>query len=213
LLSIDFIGQAVSGAPEHGEWNMDVYQHVRIVMSILVGLSVTHLLRGAAGLVEHPRRTRVYWVHLVWVLFIFLYLVHFWWWEFRLTKIPTWTFPLYFFVIFYGVLLYLLCALLFPEDLTDYDGFKSYFYSRRRWFFGVLAAMFVIDIWDTIVKGRTYVHMLGFEYDVRTFAFIACSLIAIKTKNEYFHAAFALIGTLYEVSFIIRLYYRLGAPG
>jgi hypothetical protein len=95
------------------EPNMDLYQHVRVVVSILVGFSLTHLLKGAARLVQHPGRERVYWVHLVWVLFIFFYVITFWWWEFRLEEIPGWTFPIYVFVIVYGILLYLLCALLF----------------------------------------------------------------------------------------------------
>jgi hypothetical protein len=40
-----------------------------------------------------------------------------------------WKLPLYGFVIVYGVLLCLLCALLFPDDISDYHGFRGYFYS------------------------------------------------------------------------------------
>jgi hypothetical protein len=73
---------------------MPVYFHIRIIMSILIGMALTQLLRGVARLVQHPGRDRPYWVHLVWVLFMFLFLIHFWWWEYRLDKI-TWTFPTY----------------------------------------------------------------------------------------------------------------------
>src|SRR4030088_320429 len=122
---------------------MDAYLHIRVVISILVGLSITHLLQGVAGIVGHPHRTKTYSVHLMWVLFMLIYLLHFWWWEFRLEKISTWTFPIYLFLNFYGIILYLLCSILFPTDMTDYDGFETYFYSRRRWFFGIMALMFV----------------------------------------------------------------------
>jgi cell division protein FtsW (lipid II flippase) len=132
---------------------MDLYIHIRIVVSILVGFSLTHLLKGAARLVQHPGRERVYWVHLVWVWFMFFYLIIFWWWEFRLGQISSWTLPLYLFVIVYGVLLYLLCALLFPDDVREYNGFRDYFYSRRRWFFGVLASLWIVDFYDTFIKG------------------------------------------------------------
>jgi hypothetical protein len=108
-----------------------------------VGLSVAHLLKGVAGIVQHPKRFRVYWVHLVWVLFLFLYLIHFWWWEFNLARVREWTFPLYFFVALYAVLLYLLCTLFFPEQIGEYDGFKGYYYSRRQWIFALMAALFV----------------------------------------------------------------------
>ena len=80
-------------------------------------------------MVQHPKEYKVYWAHLLWSLFVFLYLIHFWWWEYRLQVIPQWTFPLYFFISMYAVIQYLLCVLLFPEEMADYKGFKEYFYS------------------------------------------------------------------------------------
>jgi hypothetical protein len=119
---------------------MGLYQHVNVVISILVGFSLTRLLNAAPQLAQHERK-RVYWVHLVWVLFMFIYVIGFWWWEFQLSTIRQWTFPLYVFVIVYGVLIYFLCALLSPENLTHFSGFKEYFFSRRKWFFGAMALM------------------------------------------------------------------------
>ncbi len=61
-------------------------------------------------------------MHLLWALF--LYLIHFWWWEYRLQGIRQWTFPLYLFISVFAVLLFLLCVLFFPEEMADYDGLK-----------------------------------------------------------------------------------------
>lgn len=126
-----------------------LFVHVRIVIGIIVGLGVTHLLRNAAHFIEHPGRERTWWVHLAWALATFLYIVGFWWWEFALTTIPHWSFPIYLFLILYAVLLYLQCALLFPEDIADYSGYQDYFMSRRRWFFGTVAALYAVDIVDS----------------------------------------------------------------
>ena len=41
----------------------------------------------------------------------------FWWWEFSYREITTWTLRLYFFVLGYALLIYLICALLFPRDI------------------------------------------------------------------------------------------------
>jgi hypothetical protein len=87
---------------------MDLYQHVRVVLSILVGFSLTRLLNVAPQLAQHERK-RVYWIHLVWALFMFLYVIAFWWWEFQLTTVSRWTFPLYVFVTVYGVLVHRIC--------------------------------------------------------------------------------------------------------
>jgi hypothetical protein len=168
---------------------MELYQHVRVVLSILVAFSLTHLLKGVARLIQHPGRERIYWVHLLWTLFVFFYLIAFWWWEFRLEHLPSWTFALYFLVIAYGILLYGLSALLFPDDLRDYDGFKEYFYRRRGWFFGTLALISVVDYADTLIKGRERLETLGVEYDVRTVVFLVCSLVAMRTQNPRFHAS------------------------
>lgn len=186
---------------------MDIYTHIRIVIGIIIGLALTHLLRGAARLVEHPDREGVWWVHLLWVLSMFLYLVHFWWFEFELGSITQWNFLIYLFLILYSVLLYLLCALLFPEDISEYQGFRDYFLARRHWFFGVLASVFVLDFADTWLKGSAHFVTLGPEYLVRGTVFIALSLIAIFTRNVRYHAAFAVFAVLYQISYMLRLYF------
>ena len=56
----------------------------------IIGLAVAHLLRGMALIVQHPKRYKVYWVHLVWVMFLFLYVIHYWWWEFNLELVRQW---------------------------------------------------------------------------------------------------------------------------
>ena len=109
---------------------MDVYLHVRVLLSMILGLGVGHLLRGVSRIVQHPRKYKIYWVHLVWTLFLFLYLIHFWWWEFYLQKVGQWTFPLYFFIAIYATLLFLLCSLFYPDEMGEYDGYRGYFYSR-----------------------------------------------------------------------------------
>jgi hypothetical protein len=182
------------------------YFHVRIMMGMVVGLALTHLLRGIARLIEHPARRPVYWIHLAWVLSMFIYIVHFWWWELSLTAEPNWTFGIYVFLVLYTLLLYLLAALLFPEDLADYAGYRDYFYSRRVWFFSVLAFVYVVDFYDSWLKGTEYFHSLGPEYLARNIGYIALCSIAIATRNPWFHGAFVVAGAIYQVSWIVRLY-------
>ena len=148
--------------------HMDLYSQVRVLFSILLGLGVSHLLRGLARIVQHPKEYQVYWVHLVWSLFLFLYLIHFWWWEFRLRQVMEWTFPRYFFVALYATLLYMLCTLLFPEEMGDYKGFDEYFYSRRSWIFSFMALLFVADVGDTLLKAcLTSRHLVPFITSAR----------------------------------------------
>jgi hypothetical protein len=185
---------------------MELYLHVRGVLSILVGLSLARLLSGAAQLAQ-PERKRVYWVHLAWMLFMFFYVIAFWWWEFELRTVSQWTFPVYVTLIMYGVLVYFLCALLSPESLKDYEGFKHYFYSRRKWFFGAMAVMFLVDIYDSYVKGLEHVLWLGNLYKWRIGLFFVWSLAAIKIRNERFHAVFVVVAVLSEIAWYLRQYF------
>jgi len=185
---------------------MDLYLHVRVLFSIILGLGISHLLRGVAKIVQHPGKYRVYWVQLVWVLFLFLYMIHFWWWEFRLHQITEWTFPLYFFVAVYSVLLYLLCTLLFPEEMGEYESYEDYFYARKGWIFSLLTILFMADMGDTLVKGSVYFRSLGFFYYIRTLLCLGLSIAAIKVKDRRFHAGFAIFATAYEVVLIVKSY-------
>jgi hypothetical protein len=189
---------------------MDMYLHVRVLFSIILGLGISRLLTGVARIVQHPKEYKVYWVHLLWALFLFLYLIHFWWWEYRLQGIRQWTFPLYLFISVYAVLLFLLCVLFFPEEMGDYDGFKAYFYSRRRWIFSFMTVLFVADFVDTLIKGTAYLQVLGPFYYARVILYLALSIAAIKISNERFHAAFAIFATSYEVLLILKYYMTMG---
>ena len=55
----------------------DVYTHIRIVISMVVGLGIARLLTGMARFVQHPGRIRIYPVHLAWAVSILLFLVDF----------------------------------------------------------------------------------------------------------------------------------------
>jgi len=82
--------------------------------------------------------------------------VHFWWWEFRLIAIRPWTFPLYWFIALYAVLLFLLCVPHFPEQMTEHASFKDYFYSRKNWIFSLMILLFLADFGDTLTKVGSY---------------------------------------------------------
>lgn len=184
----------------------DLYSHVRVVISIIVGLCITTLLSGFARFVQHPRRERVSLLHLGWAASLLLWIIHFWWWEFRLSMVQQWTFTRYFFVIFYAILFFFLCTLLFPSDLKDYAGYEEYFLSRRKWFFGILATTFLADVVDTNLKGSTYLHSFGMEYPIRIAFNLAICIIGMFTANRRIQLALLAASFLYHIVLIVTVY-------
>ena len=188
---------------------MNEFLHVRALLGILLGLGLARLLSGMARFIQHPGRQPVYAVHLGWAAFLFVLLTHLWWWEFRLTLVQDWTYAIYAVLIANIVLLYLLCTLLFPDDINEYAGFRDYFHSRRGWFFGLLALSFGVDLLDSLVKGHDYLQGLGAAYLLRNAAFIALCLAAIRIRAEWFQRAFVVAAIAMEAWWIVRLYAHL----
>jgi hypothetical protein len=187
-----------------------MFNYVMVLASVIIGLGITHLLQGLGGIVEHPRGVKIYWVHLLWVASIFLRAIFWWWFEFRLSETPEWTFTLYLFVLGYAVLIYLWCVLLFPRDLAGYDGFKNYYYSRRGWFFGLLVAGQAVDVADTLLKGVAHFRSLGPSYVFAIATFSVLMLVAMRTRSERYHAAFAIFAVVYLIAYPLMVFDTVG---
>ncbi|WOS61217.1 hypothetical protein [Sinorhizobium fredii] len=183
-----------------------IFSHIRVVMGMIISLSLARLLSGVALFIQHPGKTKVYWIHLGWVLFLFVFLVDFWWWEYHLHALPVIDVTVYLFVILYACVFFFLSVLLFPTSLEDYSGYEHYFMSRRAWFFGFLALAFLVDLIDTAVKGKAYFESFGIEYPLRNAAYIALCIVAALTPNRRFHAVFLVGGLLYQLAWMYRAF-------
>ena len=186
---------------------METFDYIKSVISIILGLSLAKLLQSAVKLIQHPGRTKPYWVHLLWSVYLFLLLTHFWWWEYHLKKVTGWSFEAYFFLILFITMYFTLCALLWPDDVKDYDNrYEDYFYSRKKWFFGVLAASFIADFVDTMLKGQDYFLSRTWEYPVRNCVHFLLCVVAMFVSNRRFQAVLVIVFLLYELTYILRLF-------
>ena len=184
----------------------ELFPHIRIVMGMVIGLGITRLLMGVAGLVQHPKRASLSPLHLLWAASILIELIFFWWWEFALFEIEDWTFGIFFFIIGYAVALFLLAALLFPDNISEYEGYEDFFLKRRHWFFGLFAATFVFDIIDTLIKGQAHWLEFGWEYYIQVPVGLVLGAVAIWTANRRYHLGLVALHLLFQTAWIIRLF-------
>ncbi|MGY3622464.1 hypothetical protein [Bradyrhizobium sp. USDA 10063] len=182
----------------------DIYAHIRFIMAMVLSLSLARLLNGLATFVQHPIKVKIFWIHIGWVLSMFLFVIHLWWWEFRLREVASIDFPTYFFLLVFCSLFFFLCAVLFPTSMEEYTGYEDYFISRRGWFFGILAVLYAADLVDTAIKSPAYFASFGLEYPIRNMVYIALCLVAIVVSDKRFHGLFVALGLVYQVSWIIR---------
>jgi hypothetical protein len=183
----------------------ELFSHVRIVMGMVIGLGITRMLLGIAGFIQHPGRNRVSLLHMLWVGSILLELALFWWWEFALSRIPSWSFGVFLFLIGYAVVLYLLAALLFPDSIAEYAGYEDFFIKRRRWFFGLLAVAFLLDVVDTLIKGLDHWSQLSSDYLLQVPIGLAFCVVGSIWADRRLQIAIAITHLVYQFYWIIRL--------
>ena len=163
---------------------MTTFEYLAVLISIIVGLGITHLLGGIARFVHHPARYRLHWIHYVWIWYVFVFLLYFWWFQLWMNTVEDWSSALYVHLVLYSVLLYLLCVVITPPDSLEDGGFREYFFARRGWFFGVLLAIGAVDFVDCLIKDHGFAHW---------FLFMPLFVGAILTKNAKYHGFLALL--------------------
>ena len=174
-----------------------VFEYLTVLISVVVGLSVTSFLTNIARIVHVRGEVTISWVQLLWSIVILIWTISFWWFTFVLTAIPQWTFRLFVFLLAYSVFLFFLMALLFPEGVPPNHDYRAQFMRNRRWFFGVLLAFLCFDLLDYWIKLDKDVSIIGIlPYAVFIAPLIVLSLIALRTENLLFHRAFAAYSLL-----------------
>ena len=125
---------------------MTPFEHLAVLISIVLGLGLTQLLMSAHRLVQARERVTFYWLPVAWAAILFVSLIEWWWASFGLRAQTVWNFFYFLFILLSPVSLYLAAAFALPEiePGTRYD-LRAYYYANRGWFFGVLAANPALD--------------------------------------------------------------------
>ena len=178
--------------------NVDmVFEYLTVLISVVVGLSVTSFLTNVVRIIHVRGDVTISWVQLLWSIVILTWTVAFWWFTFVLAEQPQWTFPLFVFLLAYSTLLFFLMALLFPEGVPADHNYQSQFMRNRFWFFGVLLLFLCVDLIDYTVKLKKELSIIGqLPYAAFIGSLIVFSLFALRTDNLLFHRVFAVYSVL-----------------
>jgi hypothetical protein len=135
------------------------------------------------------------WAHSFWLAFVFLWLVFFWWWEFRLLEIlEHWTVWNYSLIICYAVILFLLVSLLIPRDMDKVNDLNVYFLAKRRWFYTVLVLGLMIDLVDSYMKGGwSYINGTGILNWGMNVAVAPAGVIGFRSTQLRTHTTLAIV--------------------
>ena len=186
---------------------MAAFEYLSVLISIILALGMTRVLAGVGEMLQARSVRRLYWVHTIWIINLFLYLVIAWWIFYRWRNQPQWTFFLFVFVLISPTILYLASLLLFPRE-SDVDlaiDYKTHYYANHRAFFILFGLFTPVDIADSLLKGVPHFLALGPVYFASGLLYFAGLVTAAITRNERYHefySIFFLVQTI-VISFLI----------
>jgi hypothetical protein len=186
---------------------MDEFGYLSVLLSIILGLSVTQLLQGLSGIIQNRSRVRVYGPAVTWTVLLLLIDAQAWWAMFGLRNHLHWTFLDFVVVLLETTFLYLLAALVLPRFDTDgpIDLRENYF-GHARWFFGSFIAVLIASLLKDLVLGHRLPTGLNLAFHIIG---ICGSLIAALTTSDRFHRAYSIFVGVMFISYIAVLFVEL----
>ena len=184
---------------------MNRFEYVMVLISIIVGLGITNVLLGVGAIIDRRAdgpALRIGRSHPVWLAFVFVWMVQFWWWEFRFSELRSeWPMGLYFFLVAYAVAVFLLAVILVPrrwEAVVDLD---VYFLKRRRWFYALLFVATWLDVADGWLKGgnRYLIEDLGLLTWVLWAAQLTAAVVGTRSEKVRTQEILAITCLVLEV--------------
>lgn len=181
---------------------MTPFEHLTVLISIVIGLGIAHLLTTVHELVQVRSRVKMYWLPVVWLVLIFISLIEWWWAIFELRTTVVWNFFYFLFILMSPVTMYLAAAFVLPDDSergNDVIDLRRYYYENSAWLFGTLA---VSPALDGIRRGLQAGTMLdtGAWSNVIS-AVLVASMGAVR--KPWYHAVITAIVASLFLSFIV----------
>ena len=135
---------------------MTIFEYLMVMVSIILGLSITQVLRGLSKIARSPQRSVAVTLYGV---FLFALHVQTWWALWDLSDVPEWNFVLFLLLISIPSVLFATSELLFPMATTAETDWNAHYDSVRKWFLSVLAFWTILALLETrIFLGTPIMH-------------------------------------------------------
>ena len=192
---------------------MGTFEYAMVLVSIIIGLALTHVLSALGAAVHrlrgHGDPIRLESVYLLWVGYVLIWLVSFWWFEFRFQALEVeWTYGLYLFLILYAVCLFLMAVILIPSRMVGVRDSYEYFMEGRKWFFGAVLFGLGIDQVDSFLKGVDW-GLRPLNVGLNIVTVVAC-LFGVVSERRGVQLVVAAVALAIQLAF---MFWGLPFPG
>jgi hypothetical protein len=186
---------------------VDAFGYVSVVLSVIIGLGISHLLGGVVDLLKSRQRVRFFWLHALWMAQTFVGHVFLWWTMWNLRLLAEWNFIVFLLILLPPVLLYVSASLLVPKvEPTGAIDLRQAFEENRTPFYAVMAAFHVL----MPVENWMFSGHLALAPTLIFAVWFVLLCLAAYVKDTRFDAAIGISFALLFLVFVLQFGLRLG---
>lgn len=176
---------------------MDKFNYLMVVVSVILGLGITHLLSGIVDYVQNRDRITWCYTQLMWIALLFLLQVEYWWTTWSFGQVGD-NFGRYLAALTYPSLLFVASGILVPKLPDEGEiNLRERYYANHRWFFGTCAlALLVLVFYKHLVLGVTWAECrqtLGNRFNLYRLAGLGLVLLLALIGNRWVHRLLSLL--------------------
>jgi hypothetical protein len=186
---------------------MDEFGYLAVILSIILGLSITQLLQGLSNVINARDRVRVYWPAIGWAVLLLVIDVQAWWSMFGYRGRHTWTFLQFAILLLETILLYLLAALALPNTFGDeIVDLRANYFRHARWFFGSFLAVLLVSLGKNVIMSGAIQGSFDLSFHI---FWLVGAIVAAATRNDRFHKVFVCLAAISFIVYIAALFAEL----
>lgn len=165
---------------------MGVFEFLMVLASVVIGLGITEILGGWANLLRARKSTRLYWVHLLLQIGVFLALLQQWWELWDLKSLDELSFFAVLTTLAPLILLFLIAHLLFPPRSETAD-LETYYYEQAPFLWGLVV---LIALVGTLIPPLVFGYPILHPANLSGLVVIGLALLLALSGSRRIHAVF-----------------------
>lgn len=182
---------------------MTEFEYLAVLVSLILGLGITHLLAGVGRLIHRRGEYKLDPTHVLWTAATFWILVLNWWVFFQSRRFEEWSFDIFLMVVVWAVLYFLMAVVLYPPDISEGEDYAAVFERNRTWFLGLFVASATSDIVLTAARGDLLNPPIYLPFALH---FVILGVLGIVIRSRRFQVALAgyVLGIGLTWSLVVR---------
>jgi hypothetical protein len=179
------------------------FEFLSVLVSIIIGLGLTHLLSGLGRAFYTRERFTMDAVHVAWTVTVLFVLVLNWWVFLLWRDFEGWTFGAFFAIVMWTTLMYMMAVILYPPNLSGDIDYRQIFEQNRTWFLLTFTGQALLDI---LVTTQREGQLPELYYLVFVGHFAVITFVGVFVRKRWYDllAAWYIMVTMVSWSFIVR---------